>query len=264
MEWLRGLRGLFGSSARQNVTDGGAFVARADPNLDDPISRTMGVDVMRRPPVMDGAPEKRFLGGMVRYQRPEGQTGADRMTLAGATLSDIGAGLGGRQGGSLERVQSGFRKRVEEAQAQARAAQMQDLAQQLYGDDPEAQLLFMADPEAFVGARAERLKPRTMSGGQTYIDPMTGQRVTAPSVEKMDDRMVYYDPATGEARYSERRGATIAEEETGRSNRADEAVARGNLGVAQGNLGIRAREFEERKRQGGFGTPGSVGGWEEF
>lgn len=254
------LRGLFGSSARQaGVTDGGAFLAQADPRLDDPISRTMGRSVMRRAPVM--APEE-------ARQTPQG---ADRLAILGATLQDVGVGIRGGQGGALERVQAGYRARAEKDQAAQLRQQMQDLAASLYGDDPEAQLLFMADPEAFVGARAERLKPRVMKGGDIYIDPATGQRFAAPMVEKMDDRFAFVDPDDQSVRYSEARGPTYQEstgrmgvEETGRHNKVTEKLGFGNLGVAQGNLGVRQREFEERRRQGGFGTPGMAGQWEEF
>lgn len=254
------LRGLFGSSARQaGVTDGGAFLAQADPRLDDPISRTLGRSVMRRPPVM--APEE-------TRQTPQG---ADRLAILGATLQDVGIGIRGGQGGALERVQAGYRARAERDQAAQLREQMQTLAASLYGDDPEAQLLFMADPEAFVGARAERLKPRAMNGGQTYMDPLTRERFTAPTVEKFDDRMGYFDPNTMQTTFSDPRGPTYQEstgrmgvEETGRHNRETEKIGYGNLGVARGNLGVRQKEFEERRRQGGFGTPGMAGQWEEF
>lgn len=261
MAGLDFLRGLFGSSARDYVaSQPNDMMVRAAP--DSVADRQIGAGtVLRRPPTLTPDPQA---------ARDES---ARKMALFGATLSDVGSALRGGQGDALARVQAGFRQRAEEEAALRQREQMQALAQQLYGNDPEAQLLFMADPGAFVGARAERLKPRVMSGGQTFIDPATGERYSAPLVAKMDDRMAFYDPNTGEATYSDPRGPTFQEqtgrmsaEESGRHNRVSEEVARGQLGVAQGSLGVRRQEFEERKRQGGFGTPGfgGAGGWEEF
>jgi hypothetical protein len=42
-----------------------------------------------------------------------------------------------------------------------------------------------------------------------------------------------------------------------RHNKANEATAAGQLGVARGNLGVRQQEYQARKAQGGFGTPGA-------
>jgi hypothetical protein len=264
---LNFLRGLFGSSVRQAYGDQpdirGTYRINPDANpaLAAGVVESMGgtgaiggdVGPLKRPPVAVGNPERSYLGGLVKYQRPEGQTDAERAAIFGAMLSDVGSSLRGGEGGSLARVQAEFRKRAAEAESKVQAQRLKALAGQLYADDPEAQMLFLTDPESFVKARAERLKPQTLSGGQTYVDPATGQHYTAPSVEKFDDRFGYYDPRTGEARFSDPRGPTYQEEtgrmgqqETGRHNRAEEAIGQGNLGVAQGHLGVaRAKEGRE-------------------
>lgn len=239
------LRGLFGSSARQNVTaDPQAFVAVTDPRMDDPITRQVGASVMRRAPV-------------IRPDRAaDSADRSQRLATFGAALSDAGIALRGGQGNALARVQEAYRKRAKEELALRQQEQMQAMAKQLYGDDPEAQLLFMADPEAFVGARAERLKPRTMSEGQTYVDPMTGERYTTPTVEKFDDRFGYYDPATGEARFSDPRGPTY-QEQTGRQS-ADE-IGRHNRqaeGIGWSNTNRGWAAHRARMAAGGYGTPG--------
>lgn len=85
--------GLFGASARQALA---APVAPAgNPN-----------------------PERSYLGGLIKYQRPEGQTGADRMALLGATLADVGSGLGGGRGGAVSAVQERGLNRQKLAQAE--------------------------------------------------------------------------------------------------------------------------------------------------
>lgn len=254
------LRGLFGSSARNMKATPQTMAAHADQKLDDPISRTLGNDTMRRAPILTPDPQA------------DREEKARKWEIFGATLQDMGGSLSGRGGGNLARVQEGYRKRTAAEAGAAEAEKMRALAAELYADDPEAQLLFSADPEAFVAARAERMKPRTMSGGQTYIDPTTGQRFTAPTVEKMDDRFAYYDPETGEARYSEARSPTYQEgtgrmnaEEAARHNREQEklgmgqlGVSRGNLGVAQGHLGV-ARTRVGREGAGFSGAGGGGG-----
>lgn len=253
------LRGLFGSSGRQYVN--------SRPN-DFRVEAERGSVADRQ--VGDGAVMKRMPTLTPDLETPK-QDRAKKWQVIGATLQDVGAGLRGGQGESLARVQEGWRRQAAREQQEANLAQLQQLATSLYGDDPEAQLLFQADPESFVKARAERFKPQTMSGGQTYIDPATGRRFTAPTVEKFDDRMGYYDPQTGEARYSDPRGPTFQEgtgrmsaEEAARHNREQEklgygqlGVSRGNLGVAQGHLGV-ARAKEGREAGGGGGDYGHM------
>lgn len=246
---MASLRGLFSSSVRQNMRDGA------------PQGRAPDGQMITGPPQLDGNPEHRYLGGLVKYQRPEGQTSADRMALFGATLSDVGSRLAGRDAGSLDRVQAGFRKRALEAQQQSQLAELTALAQTLYPNDAEAQLLFRADPESFVKARSERFKPQVMSGGQTYDDPLSGRRFTAPVVGKFDDRYGAYDPETNEATFSAPRGPTYSEgtsrlsqEETERHNREAEAVDRGQLSVSQGGLGLSRDRFRFERQGGGLGV----------
>jgi hypothetical protein len=260
------LRGLFGSSARQVAPMAADFVP------------TYGLRRDLNPVMATNLEEDMTAGGARRFDpvrdapKPKpaaakpGMSGSDRMVLMGAALSDAGASLRGGEGGSLSRVQEAFRKRHAEEAKLAQQDAMKSLAAQLYADDPEAQLLFAADPEAFVAARAERLKPRTMSGGQTYIDPATGQRYTAPTVEKFDDRYGFYDPNTGEARFSEARGPTFQEqtgrmgtEETARSNRANEGLRAQSNATAAFSAQTGRMAHTARERAGGYGTPGAMG-----
>lgn len=236
-------RGLFGSSKREfSPTDGGAFVARADPTLDDPITRTLGVDVMKRAPVM------------AEVERDPNTP--SKMEIFSATLSDIGSRLQGGEGGSLDGVQEQYRKRRELEQKNLAKERLQKLASELYGNDKEAQLLFLADPESFVKARAERLKPQTLSEGQIFRDPFSGETFSAPIFEKFDDRFGGLDPNTGQSFFTAPRGPTFQEqtgrmgaEETGRHNRVTESIGRSN--ADRGWAAHRAR-----MAAGGYGTPG--------
>lgn len=151
------LRGLFGSSARQAMQPGGSFTAYADPKLDDPISRQTGIVQMDRAPRL--APPQ---------QRP---SGADRLSTLGAALSDAGMALRGGQGNSLARVQEGFRARSEKAKADTEMERLQTLASSLYGDDEEAQLLFLADPSKFVSQRLEERRPKQPILVNTRLGP---------------------------------------------------------------------------------------------
>jgi len=273
MAGLDFLRGLFGSSARQAIAPGGSFIGKVGMSPEMNPAFALGVKEamgepgeMKRPPVAVGNPEHSYLGGLIRYQRPEGQTGAERMALLGAAMSDAGAALQGGRGDALARVQDGFRKRAAEAQKQAEMANLKALAGELYGDDPEAQLLFAADPESFVKARAERLKPLTLSGGQTFIDPAMGRRFTAPLYEKFDDRFGGMDPNTGRAFFTEARGPTFQEQtgrqnadETARSNRVNEGLRAEANDTAAFSAQTGRMAHSAREAAGGYGTPGGGG-----
>lgn len=238
-------RGLFGSSAREfEPGDGGTFIARADPTLDDPITRQLGVAKMKRPPVMNDVTDRN------RMER------ATALALFSAGLADAGTALQGGEGKSLSRVQEGFRKRREAEQKSVAQERLQKLAGELYGDDKEAQLLFMADPKSFVKARAERLKPQTLSGGQTYRDPFSGETFSAPIFEKFDDRFGGLDPNTGQSFFTAPRGPTF-NENTGRMN-ADEARRhnRQTEGIGWSNANRSWAAHRARMAAGGYGTPG--------
>jgi hypothetical protein len=90
------------------------------------------------PQVKDGSTD--YLGGLVNYNPKEGQTGADRMGLAGSTLQDVAAWLDGNgdKADNLSRAQArdeASRKELNTNTARERAQQMLAAA----GDDVEAQ-----------------------------------------------------------------------------------------------------------------------------
>lgn len=257
------LRGLFSSSRRMAPTAGEGFTAYADPTLDDPITRTLGVDEMKRAPVMAEDPERSFLGGLIKYT-PPGDDAPPPLATFGATLADIGAALRGGEGGALARVQEDFRKRAGRRLKLEQDARLREMAARLYGDDPEALALFMADPEAFVKARAEAYKPQTLSEGQTYRDRMTGESYTAPIYEKFDDRFGFIDPNTGRSGYSAARGPTFQEEtgrlnyqESARTNRANEGLRAQSNATSAFSARTGRMAHDARERAGGYGTPGS-------
>lgn len=111
------LRGLFGSSKREFApTDGGTFVAQADPALDDPITRQLGVAEMKRAPVMAEVERDPYA--------------PSKWEIIGATLEDMGAGLSGGQGNSLDQVQKRYR---DERLKRLRLDTEQELARYLTG-----------------------------------------------------------------------------------------------------------------------------------
>lgn len=111
------LRGLFASSKREyEPGDGGSFVAYADPRLDDPITRQIGVSEMRRPPVMNDVTEEN------RARR------AEKLAIFGATLADMGASLQGREADAIERT-------VADQKANAARERLRRLMSGAYGGD---------------------------------------------------------------------------------------------------------------------------------
>jgi len=146
------LRGLFGSSARQAAPFAPELAGAA---LNAPAAPA---PLLANPEA--AAPTSRsYLGGLVKYEPQAGMTGAERMQIIGATLRDIGSGLGGGQGGSLEAVQEGFRARQAKTEKEGLMKRLQQMAGELYPDDEEAQLLFKADPSAFVESRIKAREP---------------------------------------------------------------------------------------------------------
>ncbi|PZQ53727.1 MAG: hypothetical protein DI570_23810 [Phenylobacterium zucineum] len=158
------LRGLFGSSARQVIGTPQSYVAKTDPHMDDPITRELGSGtVMRMAPQITANPQG------------DRDVRAQKAAILGATLSDIGASFRGNQGGSLERVQAGFRARAAQEKAQAETDKLKALASSLYGDDEEAQLLFMTAPEAFASAELKRRAPQIVEGDDGIYEVQGGQ-----------------------------------------------------------------------------------------
>ena len=214
-------------------------------------------------PVENTNPERSYLGGLVKYQRPMGQTGADRMALFGSTLSDVGAALDGRQGSGVAEMQREMLGRQAATQeAERRAAFAATL-------DPSQAAFFKMAPEAFLAARAKAYEPQKVSGGETILNGLDGGPYTAPKL--VEDGGVYGTQGPDGYTQTGQRGATIAETETARSNREDEAtqrirtaVAQGQLSVQQGQLALDQLKHSARAAAGGYGTPGAAPTWEEF
>lgn len=158
------LRGLFGSSARQVIGTPQTYTARTDPRMDDPITRELN----------SGA-EMRMAPNITPNPQGDRDLRAQKAAILGATLSDMGASFRGAQGGSLERVQAGFRARTAQEKAQAEMDKLKALASSLYGDDEEAQLLFMASPEAFASAELKRRAPQLIEGDDGIYEVQGGR-----------------------------------------------------------------------------------------
>lgn len=167
---------MFGSSFRQGrpfvepeVLPNPAPVAAAPAVLADPAQ----------------AKPREYLGGLIKYAPPK--TGPGGLQTFGATMQDIGASLTGGQGGNLERVQEAYRQRQAEAEKKSVMDRLQAMAGDLYPDDEEAQLLFKADPSAFVEERLKARQPEkpvlvnTRLGPRLY-HPKTGEYETLEDI----------------------------------------------------------------------------------
>lgn len=145
-------RGLFGSSGRDYVhARSNDTRLQADPNS-LPGRQDGNGAVMKRMPTL--TPD---------LETPK-QDRAKKWQVIGATMADVGGALNGRGGGSLDRVQAGWRARENEEKAMAEMEQLRSLATELYGDDEEARLLFEANPEAFTGAMIKERTPQYVEG----------------------------------------------------------------------------------------------------
>lgn len=141
-------RGLFGASARQAMP----FVEDELLSAPAPMGLAAGPPAMGAPRAAPAPGPKSYLGGLIKYQKPEGMTGAQRMALIGATLGDVAAGLQGGQGGGVARVQEQFR-------ANGQREKMRGMMAKLYPDDPEAELMLDLDPSALSRAWLDSKKP---------------------------------------------------------------------------------------------------------
>ena len=238
------LRGLFGSTARQSK-----------PVPGDASVPTMTPAAPQAPQGQAGAPRS-YLGGLIKYQRPAGQTDAQRMALIGATMRDVGSALGGGSSNNVQTVSDAFRKELEAAE---RTEKLKLLAEPIIRDNPQARLLFEADPDGFLSILQEQLKPYTMTGGQVRRGGIGQAPVSQSKVEQFGDVYANVDPMSGRVTYSDPRPQTYSERETARSNRADEALGQGRLGVSQAQLALEREKHKARQAAGGYGTPG-VGG----
>lgn len=161
-------RGLFGSSGRDYVhARSNDTRLQADPNS-LPGRQDGNGAVLKRMPTL--TPD---------LETPR-QDRAKKWQVIGATMADVGSALGGRGGGSLDRVQAGWRAREAEEKAKAQMAQFRALAGELYGDDEESRLLFEMAPEKFIEHRLDARKPskpvlvNTRLGPRAY-NPETGE-----------------------------------------------------------------------------------------
>lgn len=197
---LNFLRGLFGSSVRQAYGDQpdirGTYSMSRDvnPAIAARVVDSMGgtgaaggdVGPMKRPPVAVGNPERSYLGGLVKYQRPEGQTNAERMALIGATLSDVGSAFRGGEGGSLSRVQEQYRKH-------SQLERLRQMAKQAFPDDPSIEAMMEIDPDVVGQAWLEKHKAPEM----TYVEGPDG--IYAVNKKSGESRRVQSYPEKADA-----------------------------------------------------------------
>ncbi|MEW5685669.1 MAG: hypothetical protein AB1942_12185 [Pseudomonadota bacterium] len=148
--------------------------------MDDPITRELGAGtVLRQAPSITPDPQA------------EQDLRSQKAAILGATLSDIGASFRGGRGGSLERVQAGFRARAAQEKAQADMARINQMAADLYPDDEEAQFLFSQAPDEFVKQRLEERRPEN----SVVINTRLGPRLYSPksgeyrSLEDIPERL---------------------------------------------------------------------------
>lgn len=235
-------RGMFGSLARQ-ITP---FVDDAET---PPVRPVAPAPVTQAPAPAQAAGPRSFLGGLVKYQRPEGMSDAQRMAMIGATMRDVGAGLQGRDGGAIESMMAARETQRQQAEEQSRMERLRGLVP----DNPLAQLLFALDPKAFGGALAEGLKPQTREGGKVYVDPMTGARESVARIDQFGDRYGFADPETLETGFGAPRDPTFAEQTGRMSAETSRQVGMGNLDVARGRLGLERERFNQGPATGGGG-----------
>lgn len=223
-----GSGGLLPAVADITAKDTGRFRAYADPTLDDPVSRTLGRDVMQRMPTLETKPKGSFMDGLREVDDTTGMSRLDQFNRFGATLQDVGDG--GSRAGEVDKIAAG-------RLAKGRQAELASQIEALFPDDPRMQFLLKTNPDKATEAMAtvyqKQAEPYTLSKGQ--VRGQNGRRV---------DEMPDYGVAdgtpwmAGEAgfEWGRQRPKTWQEIEAERSNRADEEVARGNLGVSRGRL----------------------------
>lgn len=161
-------RGLFGSSAK-NYVNANSNDVRVSAAPGSAADREFG----------DGAVLRRVPTLTPDLETPK-QERAQKWQVVGATLADVGAALRGAQGGSLDRVQQGWRKRAAEEAAAKEMESLRALASDLYGDDQEAMMLFEAAPEAFIKQRLEERQPAK----PVLVNTRLGPRLYNPQTEE--------------------------------------------------------------------------------
>lgn len=185
------LRGLFGSSGRQYVN--------SRPN-DFRVEAERGSVADRQ--LGDGTMMKRMPTLTPDLETPK-QDRARKWALVGATLQDVGMGLRGGQGGSLEGVQEGWRRQQARERAEKQEAELRDLALSLYGDDDESRLLFETHPEAFAAAMIKDRTPQYIEGPGGIYEVTGGESRLVQKYEPEPEKLNFgwtRDPQTGRLR----------------------------------------------------------------
>lgn len=149
------IRGLFGSSARQ---------AQAGHN---------------------------FAPGGEPPPQPATPVGPSRWEKIGAGLHDIGAALGGTEGGAYRRVQDDYRKRAEKAKQDAEIERLKAMAAELYPDDPDAQFLFSMAPDKFVEQQLERRQPQIIEGEDGIYEIQGGKSKLLQKYEPAPEKLSF-------------------------------------------------------------------------
>jgi hypothetical protein len=186
-------RGLFGASARRGVAFAPELEGEGAMGLTDQQPRSAEVVTSTKEPA--GPAARSYLKGLIKYQRPDGQSDAQRMALMGAMLSDVGQGLGGGHGGAVGRTQERF-------EAQGRQDRARSMMEELYGDDPQAQLMYDLDRSALTQAWLESKKakkPRLIEGpdGIYAIDEEAGTSRRVQEYERRAPAGWEWDEAGG-------------------------------------------------------------------
>lgn len=184
---------------------------------------------------------------------------------------------------------------AETADKQAAQDQRVQDAQSFFPNDPQAQAAYVADPSGGLGSFWDGRKPQTVSQGSTVVSG--GQPVyTAPVMGVSEGRGYVQTPEgfspqgelapTQVQQWGQQNavaGQQLDRDKFGYQQRHDQSVldpiAFGQLNVnqqnaganmmgaraSQSNAGVNRLEYEARKAQGGFGTPGTaVAPWQMF
>lgn len=222
-------------------------------------------------------PDARMLSALLSPSQDTQQAGARSKYLA-AVLKDMqesgkqirgGWGeLGARLGGVALAQMAQNRNdtallAAQEADRERYAALVQQKAAALFPDDARAQAAFSLAPEAMIGAVAKGYEPQQVAAGNTLR--VQGQADFMAPKYGVDGGHAYGIGPDG-FQWGAQRPQSHAEVEAARHNQIGEQQGWRGLDISQQNANTSAfsaqtgrMSFEERRRQGGFGTPG-VGG----
>lgn len=241
-----GTGGLMPAVSDLKTTNDGRFMAYADANLDDPLTRNLGISEMRRMPTMESSPKKGFFEGLREVDEETGMSKLDRFDRFGARLQDISDG--GDRALDFDKMASG---RV----AKARQADLAAQIDSLFPNDPRMRFLLKANPEKATEALAsvyqKEREPYTLSEGQ--VRGQGGRRVDGVAKYGVDDGTPWAADEDG-FEWGQQRPRTWQEIETERHNRERAEIDRGQLGVSRDRLA-----FDRSKpRAGASGAAGPV------